>query len=119
MAPVTQTASPGWAVERRTGPRVGWGVPAMVTERWMGVPGGVEARSPPTMGQAKSRAQWLRASMSSRALSVGKVVGRAPVASAQAGVPAQAAISETERAMALRAMRSRGVSLVKWRDSMS
>ena len=106
-------AGDGDGVVRWWGWGGGGGFLATVLLCWWGLPGGVEARSPPTMGQAKWRAQRLRASMSSRALSVGKVVGRAPVARDQAGVPAQAAISETERAMALRAMRSRGVSGVK------
>jgi hypothetical protein len=67
--PVTHKRSPGLAVDRRTGPRFGWGVPISVVVRtkWPRVPeggGGDCEISPPTRGAPKWAAQWFMRSKS-------------------------------------------------------
>ncbi len=109
--PVTQRRSPGFAVDRRMGPRCGCGVPISVVVRtkWPREPaggGGDCEISPPTRGAPKCAAQWFMRSKSMSAVCCEKPGGMQAVAREASGVPPIAAMSETEREMALRAMRS-------------
>lgn len=109
--PVTQRRSPGLAVDLRIAPRCGWGVPISVVVRtkWPHEPaggGGDCEISPPMSGARKCAAQWFMRSKRRSAVCCEKPGGMQAVASEASGVPPIAAMSETERAMALRAMRS-------------
>ena len=76
-----------------------------------------DAMSPPMRGHPQWSAHLCIASKSSSACL--KSFGSTPVPSDHEGVPPIAAMSDTERAIALRAMRSMLVVDSKWRPSTS